>query len=201
MTDDDTRVSRVTAPDQAAFHLSPADLEVGMGAVRTSPRDTGVVELIVIRPGIDERIVLPEVEVDAEGGLAGDSWRERGSRNTEDGSADPGEQVTVMNSRFARLISATEDRVPLAGDQLYMDLDLSWGNLPTGTLLEFPAVTLQVTDVPHTGCAKFRARFGMDALRLTNTTEGKDLRLRGINTTVVRAGMLRSGESARVVRP
>lgn len=106
-----------------------------------------------------------------------------------------------MNSRFARLIAATEDRVPLAGDQLYVDLDLSWGNLPTGTLLEFVEVTLRVTDVPHTGCAKFRARFGMPALRETNTPEGKDLRLRGINTTVVTGGMLRQGETVRVVRP
>jgi len=106
-----------------------------------------------------------------------------------------------MNSRFARLIAATDDRMPLAGDQLFMDLDLSWGNLPTGSRLEFDEVVLEVTDLPHTGCAKFRERFGMEALRATNTPEGKDLRLRGINATVVRGGMLRQGESARIVRP
>lgn len=184
-----------------AFHLTAEQVTEGMEAVRQSPRDAGILELIVIRPAVDERIVLPLVEVDTAHGLAGDTWESRGSRNTPDGSADPGDQVTVMNSRFARLIAATEDRVPLAGDQLYVDLDLSWGNLPTGTLLEFAEVTLKVTDVPHTGCAKFRARFGMPALRETNTPEGKDLRLRGINTTVVKAGMLRQGETVRVVRP
>ena len=187
--------------DHEAFHLDADAVEAGMDAVRRSPRDEGTVELLVIRPGVDERLVVPQVEVDVEHGLAGDTWETRGSRNTPDGSADPGDQVTVMNSRFARLIAATEDRVPLAGDQVYADLDLSWGNLPTGTRLEFGEVVLEVTDVPHTGCAKFRARFGMPALRATNTPEGKDLRLRGINTTVVQGGMLRQGEAIRVTRP
>lgn len=184
-----------------AFHLTAEQIDAGMDAVRESPRDSGVLDVIVIRPAVDERLVLPLVEVDVDHGLAGDTWESRGSRMTEDGSANPGDQVTVMNSRFARLIAATEDRVPLAGDQLFMDLDLSWGNLPTGSRLTFDEVVLEVTDVPHTGCAKFRARFGMPALRQTNTPEGKDLRLRGINTTVVQGGMLRQGETARVARP
>lgn len=186
--------------DDAAFHPTTEQVDEGMHGVRQSPRDAGELALIVIRPEVDGRIVLPSVEVDVVHGLAGDTWESREGSNTPDGAADPGEQVTVMNIRFARLIAATEDRVPLAGDQLYVDLDLSWGNLPTGTLLEFDEVTLRVTDLPHTGCAKFRARFGMPALRATNTPEGKDLRLRGINTTVVKGGMLRSGETVRVVR-
>jgi hypothetical protein len=187
--------------DDAAFHPSTDQVDEGMASVRQSPRDAGALALIVIRPRVDERLVLPSVEVDVAHGLAGDNWESRGSSSTPDGAADPGEQVTVMNIRFARLIAATEDRVPLAGDQLYVDLDLSVGNLPTGTLLEFDEVTLRVTDVPHTGCAKFRARFGMPALRMTNGPEGRDLRLRGINTTVVTGGMLRQGETVRVTRP
>ncbi len=184
-----------------AFHLTAEQVAAGMADVRDSPRGPGRVDLIVIRPGIDERMILSEVEVDADHGLAGDSWAARGSRRRPDGSADPGAQVTVMNSHFARLIAGTDERMSLAGDQLFMDLDLSWGNLPTGTHLEFDEVVLEVTDVPHTGCAKFRERFGVAALRATNTPEGKDLRLRGINATVVRGGTLRQGESARVVRP
>ncbi len=192
----------MTSPSEHdAFHLSAEQVDAGLPAVRQSPSDVGSLDLIVIRPAVDERIVLPQVEVDVDHGLAGDTWESRGSRMTENGSAHPGDQVTVMNSRFARLVAATEDRVPLAGDQLYLDLDLSRANLPTGTRLEFDEVVLEVTDVPHTGCAKFRARFGMPALRATNTPEGADLRLRGINTTVVRGGMLRQGEEARVRRP
>lgn len=190
-----------TPGEHDAFHLSDEQVDAGLASVRESPRDAGALELIVIRPAVDERLVLPQVEVDPDHGLAGDTWESRGSRMTADGSAHPGDQVTVMNSRFARLISATQDRVPLAGDQLYLDLDLSWANLPTGTRLEFDEVILEVTDVPHTGCSKFRERFGMPALRATNTPEGKERRLRGINTTVVRGGMLRQGEVARVGRP
>lgn len=187
--------------DKDAFHLTAEQVDAGMASVRQSPRDTGSLDLIVIRPAVDARLVVPQVEVDADHGLAGDSWEARGSRMTPDGSAHPGDQVTVMNTRFARLIAATEDRIPLAGDQLYVDLDLSTSNLPTGTRLEFSEVVLEVTDLPHTGCEKFQARFGMPALRQTNTPEGRELRLRGINTTVVTGGMLRQGEVARVSRP
>ncbi len=186
--------------DQGAFHLTAEQVEGGMAAVRQSPRDAGALNLIVIRPAVDARLVVPEVEVDADHGLAGDSWESRGSRHTADGSAHPGDQVTVMNIRFARLIAATDDRIPLAGDQLYVDLDLSVANLPTGTRLEFAEVVLEVTDLPHTGCEKFQARFGMPALRQTNTPEGRELRLRGINTTVVTGGMLRQGEVLQVRR-
>ena len=187
--------------DEDAFHLTAEQVDAGMASVRQSPRDTGSLDLIVIRPAVDARLVVPQVEVDADHGLAGDSWEARGSRMTPDGSAHPGDQVTVMNTRFARLIAATEDRIPLAGDQLYVDLDLSTSNLPTGTRLEFSEVVLEVTDLPHTGCEKFQARFGMPALRQTNTPEGRELRLRGINTTVVTGGMLHQGEVAQVSRP
>jgi hypothetical protein len=183
------------------FHLTAEQVDAGMESVRQSPRDSGALDLIVIRPARDERLVLPLVEVDGSHGLAGDTWEIRGNRNDPHGQADPADQITVMNTRFARLVAATEDRVPLAGDQLYLDLDLSVTNLPTGTRLEFDEVVLEVTDLPHTGCEKFRMRFGMPALRATNTPEGRDLRLRGINATVVRGGMLRQGEVARVSRP
>jgi len=109
--------------------------------------------------------------------------------------------VTVMNIRAARLIAGTDDRVPLAGDQLYLDLDLSTENLPTGTLLEIGEAALRVTDAPHTGCAKFSERFGVEALRLTAKPDGKLLRLRGINTAVARPGVIRRGDTVRVVRP
>jgi MOSC domain-containing protein YiiM len=118
-----------------------------------------------------------------------------------DGSADPDAQVTVMNSRAALLVASTRERMPLAGDQVYVDLDLSVDNLPTGTVLDFGDAALEVTAAPHTGCAKFSARFGVDALRLTATPEGRSLRLRGINTRVLRGGVIRVGDDVRVVRP
>ena len=166
-----------------------------------SPSDEGVVELLVVRPAVDARQTPAEVVIDVEHGIVGDTWRARGSRRMPDGAADPEAQVTVMNSRAALLVAATPQRVPLAGDQVYVDLDLSIDNLPDGTVLDFGDAALEVTAAPHTGCAKFSARFGVDALRLTATPEGRSLRLRGINTRVLRSGVIRMGDVVRVVRP
>jgi hypothetical protein len=183
------------------FHRDPETLEAGLADVRLSPTDSGAVELIVTRPSVDQRVLCEEATLDLERGVVGDTWIERGSSRTPDGSANPEAQVTVMNIRAARLVASTEDRVPLAGDQLYVDLDLSTENLPAGTLLEIGDAALMVTAAPHTGCAKFSERFGVEALRLTAKPDGKYLRLRGINTSVVRGGAIRRGDTVRVVRP
>jgi len=188
-------------PEHAPFHRDADDLAAGLDAVRRSPADSGVVDLLVVRPGVDRREVRDSVEVDVERGIVGDTWVERGSRRMADGSANPEAQVTVMNAVAARLVAATPDRMPLAGDQVYVDLDLSTENLPTGTVLDFGGVALEVTAEPHTGCAKFSARFGVEALRLTATPEGRFLRLRGINTRVVRGGRISVGDAVAVVRP
>jgi hypothetical protein len=185
----------------AAFHAPMDALREGLGHVRMSPADGGRVQLLVIRPGIDERAVSETVIADPAIGIAGDSWRVRPSSRTPDRSANPEAQVTIMNSRAALLFAATADRIPLAGDQVYLDLDLSLDNLPTGTRLDFGEAILEVTAAPHTGCAKFAARFGQDALRLTAIDEGRQLRLRGINARVVQAGPISVGDVVRVSRP
>jgi MOSC domain-containing protein YiiM len=190
-------------PDDAhaAHHRGADELAAGLESVRSSARDEGTVELLVVRPTVEERQVPAQVVVDVEQGLVGDNWRERGSRRGPAGAADPEAQVTVMNSRAALLVASTPERMPLAGDQVYVDLDLSVDNLPTGTVLDFGEAALEVTAAPHTGCAKFSARFGVDALRMTATPEGRALRLRGINTRVLRGGVLSVGDRVRVVRP
>ena len=187
--------------DHSEHHRAAADLEAGLTAVRSSPRDEGAVDLLVRRPAVDVRETPARADVDVAHGLVGDNWRERGSRRSADGAADPLAQVTVMNARAALLMAGTRDRVPLAGDQVYVDLDLSEANLPAGTVLDFGDAALEVTAAPHTGCAKFSARFGVDALRLTASPEGRALRLRGINTRVVRPGVIRVGDTVRAVRP
>jgi hypothetical protein len=188
-------------PEHEPFHRDAAALRAGLDDVRRSPRDDGALAFLVSRPAPGERVVLDAGEIDLGVGLQGDSWIARGSRRTADGSADPDAQVTVMNVRAARLVAATDERVPLAGDQLYLDLDLSTENLPTGTLLEVGDAALEVTAAPHTGCAQFSARFGVEALRLTATPDGRFLRLRGINTRVVRPGTVKVGDTVRVTRP
>lgn len=165
-------------------HLSTAELEAGLDDVRESPSDGGKVELIVRRPAVGERQVLAEGTLDADTGLAGDTWQVRGSTRTDDGSPHPGLQLTVMNSRAAPL-ARDLDRRRLAGDQLYVDLGLSPANLPPGTRLDVGSAVIEVADQPHLGCAKFAARFGSNALRFVNPRIGRELRLRGLNAWVV----------------
>jgi hypothetical protein len=170
---------------------------VELDHIRESPSEDGVVELIVRRPGVEEREVVAEAELDLVEGLVGDCWRTRGSKSMPDGSANPDAQITVMNSRVAALVAGKRDRWPLAGDQLYVDLDLSYDNLPPGTRLEIGSAVLEVTAQPHTGCGKFLRRFGIDAQKLVNSAEGRQLNLRGINAKVVVPGTVRVGDEIR----
>jgi len=177
-------------------HLARQRLEAGLGQIRDSPRDDGQIVLVVRRPAVGVRELLAEAMLDPVAGLAGDNWLARGSTSMPDGSADPQRQVTVMNARVAELVAGRKDRMPLAGDQLYTDLDLSAGNLPAGSMLAVGQAMLQVSDVPHLGCAKFVERFGAEAMRFVNSRVGRQLRLRGMNTRVVQPGIVRPGDIA-----
>jgi len=180
-------------------HLSITELEAGMDLIRQSPKDYGVLKLIVRRPGVDEREVLHEGELSLEEGLVGDTWKERFSRRTPDGSANLDAQITVMNARAVELLAQSEERWSLAGDQLFVDIDLSDDNLPPGTRLALGSAVIEVTAVPHTGCAKFAERYGTDATKFVNSPEGKRLHLRGINTKVVRSGTIHVGDVVRKI--
>ena len=183
----------------AVMHPTIADLEAGLDHIRSSPADGGTLELIVRRPAVDEREVLAEGRLDLDEGLVGDTWRARGSRHTPDGSSETDKQLNVMNARAVALFAAAPERRALAGDQLYVDLDLSHANLPPGTRLAIGEAVIEVTAAPHTGCAKFRKRFGEDALKFTRTDAGVDLRLRGIAAKVVTGGTIRQGDSVKKI--
>jgi hypothetical protein len=176
-------------------HLTTAQLDAAIDHIRDSPVDTGTVELIVRRPAAGEREILDEAELDAAWGVVGDTWNVRGSKRTADGTSHPDMQLNVMNSRVVALVAQDPDRWALAGDQLYVDLDLSADNLPAGTRLTVGTATIEVTDQPHTGCAKFTQRFGLDAFRWVNTEAGSTLRLRGLNAKVVVPGTVRRGDT------
>lgn len=181
-------------------HLTMVELEAGLDFVRQSPQDGGVLQMIVRRPFTDEREVMHEGKLDLTVGLVGDNWQARGSKATSDGSANPGAQLTLMNSRLAALVAQSKERWPLAGDQLYVDLDLSEENLPPGTQLAIGSAVVEVTAVPHTGCKKFVARFGQDAIKFVNSPLGKQLHLRGVNTRVVQPGIIRQNDTVQKVK-
>lgn len=178
-------------------HLTMQELEAGLDHIRQSPKDEGMLDLIVRRPQPGQRETLDEGILDLQEGLVGDCWRSRGSSRTPDGSAVQDAQVTVMNSRVIALVAQRPDRWPLAGDQLYADLDLSAENLPPGTRLAIGSAVLEVSALPHTGCQQFVARYGLEAMKFVNSTLGKELHLRGINTRVVQPGVIRRGDVVR----
>lgn len=181
-------------------HLTTAELEAGLDEIRRSPKDAGRLELIVRRPCEDGREVLEEAELHTSDGLVGDTWKERSSSRTPDGSAHPDMQLNIINARAIALVAQDRERWQLAGDQLYLDLDLSRENLPAGTRLAIGDALIEVTPQPHTGCKKFVARFGVEAMKFVNSGVGRELNLRGINARVIRPGVIRVGDVARKIR-
>ena len=182
-----------------ARHLTTEELHTGLDEIRRSPRDQGALVLIVRRPAIDEREVLERGELDLAQGLVGDSWNRRGSSRSIDGGPHPDMQLNIMNARAVALVAQSPDRWQLAGDQLFIDLDLSPANLPPGTRLAIGSAVVEVTAEPHTGCGKFVSRFGVDAMKFVNSTIGRELSLRGINAKVVQPGAIRIGDAVRKV--
>ncbi len=177
--------------------LTMAELEAALDEIRRSPKEEGPLELIVRRPRVGEREVLQQAELDLVEGLVGDSWKTRGSSRTSDGSSHPDMQLNVMNARVIALVAQEKGRWPLAGDQLFIDMDLSDANLPPGTRLALGSAVIEITDQPHTGCKKFLARFGLDALQFVNSAAGRELHLRGLNAKVVQPGVIRVGDVVR----
>lgn len=173
-------------------HLDRARLEVGLAHLKAAPADGGRLEMIVIRPRVDERVVLQSCRLTRRDGCEGDDWRRRCLEHG--GTPDPDTQLTLMNVRCADLLSGGREHWPLAGDQLYVDLDLSVMNLPVGQRLAIGDALLEVTAEPHTGCSKFAARYGVEALKFVNGGEGADLNLRGIYAMVVEEGEVSVGD-------
>lgn len=178
-------------------HVQLAALEAGVAHIRGAPKDAGSIELIARRPAEGKRELLEQAMLDPCEGLVGDNWLTRGSRATPDGSAHPDMQLTLMSARVAALIAQPRARWALAGDQLYLDLDLSEANLPAGTRLQLGAAVIELTAMPHTGCGKFARRFGVQALKFVNSDVGRQLCMRGRNARVLVGGALRVGSPVR----
>jgi len=180
-------------------YLSMTELEAGLDYVRQTPKDNGTLKMIVRRPDVDQREMLSEGTLDLQEGLVGDTWNVRVSNHSKDSQPNLYAQITVMNARATALLAQSEERWALAGDQLYVDFDLSEENIPPGTRLAIGSAVIEVSAEPHSGCKKFSARFGVEAMKFVNSPEGKRLHLRGINTKVIQAGTIRVGDIVRKI--
>jgi MOSC domain-containing protein YiiM len=185
-------------PTPAPLDARPdRELDPAYADLRAAPRDAAVVTLLVARPTRDERAIVTEAVLDVDEGMVGDDWKARGSWSKPGTGANREAQLTLMSTRVLAAIEPDAARWPLAGDQVLLDLDLSEENLPVGTRLLVGEAEVEVTALPHTGCAKFAARFGHDALRWISTHEGRALRMRGMYVQVVRSGTVRTGDTVR----
>src|SRR5882762_3937597 len=174
-------------------YLTMPELEAGLDDIRRAPKDEGVLELIVRRPAINDREILEEAELHLVEGLVGDSWKRRRSKSTPDGSPNPLMQLNIMNSRVTALVARHKDRWQVAGDQLYLDMDLSEDNMPAETRLALGSAVIEVTWPPHLGCQKCVALFRREAMKFVNSPLGRQLHLRVINARVIQGGIIRLG--------
>jgi MOSC domain-containing protein YiiM len=180
-------------------HRSLTDLQHGLEDIKNSPSDNGMLYMIVVRPTKRDRNVPWFSKLAPEFGLEGDHWSQGSWKTLPDGSPDPSVQVTIMNSRCLNLIATAKERWPLAGDNLIVDMDISTSNLKAGQKVSIGSAILEVSDVPHTGCMKFRDRFGVEALKFVSTKEARELRLRGMFARVIQAGEIRIGDRMRKI--
>ena len=180
------------------LHATREDLDARLPELRALAADEGTLELIVVRPGEGERETPDSGELSLHDGLVGDRWlAAAGHRMDAAGAIDRGNQLTLMSTRMLDLI-AERSRWPLSGDNLLVDMGLDRERLPAGSRLAIgDEVVIEISEEPHTGCAKFSARFGSDALRFVNSPEGRELRLRGANAFVVEPGAVSVGDAIR----
>lgn len=173
-------------------------LDARLGELRALGAEEGTLELIVARPSEGERETPETAELTIEEGLVGDRWKPAVTAN---GRVHRDNQLTIASTRVLDLI-ADQERWPLAGDNLLVDMGLDKESLPAGSRLAIgDTVVVQISEEPHTGCAKFSARFGSDALKFINSPEGRELRLRGLNAQVIVPGAIATGDAVRRVRP
>ncbi len=168
-------------------HLTMDELEAGLEEIESAPKSNGTVEMIVARPTVNGRLTLQKAALTINGGLEGDNWAARKR-------VRPDEQITIANVRVVRLYAQKPERWPLAGDQLYVDFDISNANLKAGDRIRIGTAVLQITSKPHDGCNKFIQRFGHPAFTFVNMDAHRHLNLRGIYAIVVQSGTIHAGD-------
>ncbi len=181
------------------MHRTTEQLEQHLDHILAAPEDGGLVEMIVRRPEVNGREVVESAELDIKVGMVGDSWLDRAGGQSSAGQVAKYAQLTLMNSRVTDAVAVERNRWPLAGDQIYVDMDLSIENLPAGSRLQVGSAVVEISEPPHTGCDKFASRFGAQALRFVNVGEGRERRFRGVNAQIVKSGAVKVGDNVKKV--
>ena len=172
-------------------HLAYREIVERIRALPVPPRHRGRVVLVVVRPDVDTRLTPLRCHLSPAEGLANDRWSRPERRVLE-------AQVSVMRADIAAVV-ANGQPLSLFGDNLLVELDLSPENLPAGTLVRVGTARCVVTPKPHTGCAKFAARFGEAAREATAAPELDGQRVRGIYVRVLEAGHVSPGDAIEVL--
>lgn len=174
--------------------VTQPEIDQRLSSVLDSPKDQGTVEMIVVRPFKNQRKTLIHVLFSPEAGVTGDNWKTQCWKKLNDGQSDPDVQVAIMNARMIDMLTDDKAHWPLAGDQLFVDFDLSVTNLSPGDQLQIGDAVLQITAEPHRGCSKFKQRFGELAMHCVNSAQGDAHRLRGIYAKIISAGNVSVGD-------
>lgn len=162
-----------------------------------APKDEGTLDLIVVRPEAETRITPQTHDVTAENGVNGDHWKRGSGYALDDGTGDPDAQICMMMSGCIEAIAGPKENWAPAGDNFFLDMDLTPANMPPGTRFAIGSAEFVVTRTRHNGCQKFIDRYGRDAVLFVNTGEGKELRLRGIYARVTKDGTVSVGDTVR----
>ena len=178
-------------------HLSRAELEAGVPHILASPKDDGEIQGITVRPVENERQEVDSIAVTYAGGLEGDHWAKGCWMTTDDGAPHPDVQICIMNARCIDLIAQERSNWAPAGDNLFIDMNLTPDNMPPGTRVSVGSAVLEITDTPHNGCAKFIERYGRDACVFVNTYERGKYKLRGIYARVEQDGTISMGDRVK----
>ncbi|WP_316650373.1 MOSC domain-containing protein [Ovoidimarina sediminis] len=178
-------------------HRTMAELKEAMPHILDAPKEEGRVDMIISRPDHGERTLPQRVRVTAEFGVEGDHWSRGCWMTADDGTPHPEVQICMMMSRVIEAIAGAPENWPPAGDNLFLEMDLTPASMPPGTRFSIGSAEFIVTPVPHNGCESFIERYGRDACVFVNTGEGKAHRLRGIYARVTRDGEIAVGDTVR----
>lgn len=163
------------------------DTHLLLQAALASPKDGGALRRIVLRQPDRTHLTPEKAAISVDGGLQGDRWSLKPDH-------DPSMQVSLINARFIDATGGTPERAALSGDNLAVDLDIGFENLPVGARLRVGSAVLEITDHPHKGCSLFERHYGKPARDLVDSPEGRALRLRGVYARVVTGGEVKVGD-------